>query len=45
MALQVPELPVYGCAIPTVSGLRHVMDALGASQGEMLAGTDCGRLT
>lgn len=32
--LQVPELPVYGCAIPTVSGLRHVLHALGASNGE-----------
>lgn len=31
---QVPELPVYGCAIPTVSGLRHVLHALGASNGQ-----------
>ncbi|KAK9839780.1 hypothetical protein WJX81_000925 [Elliptochloris bilobata] len=30
---QVPELPVYGVAIPTVSGLRLVLDELGAEQG------------
>jgi hypothetical protein len=30
---QVPELPVYGVAIPTVSGLRLVLDKLGAEQG------------
>jgi hypothetical protein len=30
----VPELPVYGCAIPTVEGLRQVLDALGASGGK-----------
>lgn len=34
LLLQVPELPVYGCAIPTVSGLRQVLDALGAGNGE-----------
>ncbi len=34
MLLQVPELPVYGCAIPTVAGLRQVLDALGASGGK-----------
>ncbi len=32
-APQVPELPVYGVAIPTVSGLRLVLDKLGAEQG------------
>ena len=32
-ALQVPELPVYGVAIPTVSGMRLVLDELGAAQG------------
>lgn len=30
---QVPELPVYGVAIPTVSGMRLVLDELGAAQG------------
>ena len=34
--LQVPELPVYGVAIPTVSGLRLVLDELGAEQGARL---------
>ena len=29
----VPELPVCGVAIPTVSGLRRVLDALGAAGG------------
>ena len=33
MAVQVPELPVYGVAIPTVSGMRLVLDELGAAQG------------
>ena len=33
VALQVPELPVYGVAIPTVSGMRLVLDELGAAQG------------
>ena len=28
-----PELPVYGVAIPTVSGMRLVLDELGAAQG------------
>jgi len=32
-AMQVPELPVYGVAIPTVSGMRLVLDELGAAQG------------
>lgn len=32
--LQVPELPVYGVAIPTVSGMRLVLDELGAAQGD-----------
>ena len=31
--MQVPELPVYGVAIPTVSGIRLVLDELGAAQG------------
>eukprot|EP00775_Hariotina_reticulata_P011247 gene11247-11396_t len=31
---QVEGLPVYGVAIPTVRGLRNVMDALGAAQGQ-----------
>ncbi|KAL3144047.1 hypothetical protein ABBQ32_003847 [Trebouxia sp. C0010 RCD-2024] len=31
---QVPELPVYGVAIPTVSGMRLVLDELGAAQGD-----------
>ena len=31
--MQVPELPVYGVAIPTVSGMRLVLDELGAAQG------------
>lgn len=31
--LQVVGLPVYGVAIPTVSGLRLVLDRLGAGQG------------
>ncbi|GAB4814185.1 hypothetical protein N2152v2_001231 [Parachlorella kessleri] len=30
---QVPGLPVYGIAIPTVTGLRLVLDKLGASKG------------
>ncbi|DBA95417.1 TPA: hypothetical protein ACH3X3_013289 [Trebouxia sp. C0006] len=32
--MQVPELPVYGVAIPTVSGMRLVLDELGAAQGQ-----------
>ena len=36
-SLQVPDLPVYGCAIPTVEGLRHVLRALGASNGTLSA--------
>jgi hypothetical protein len=31
--LQVAGLPVYGVAIPTVSGLRLVLERLGAAQG------------
>eukprot|EP00882_Tetradesmus_deserticola_P024636 GHRQ01026937.1.p1 GENE.GHRQ01026937.1~~GHRQ01026937.1.p1 ORF type:complete len:178 (+),score=59.55 GHRQ01026937.1:160-693(+) len=31
---QVDGLPVYGVAIPTVRGLRSVMDVLGAAQGQ-----------
>lgn len=31
-----PELPVYGVAIPTVSGMRLVLDELGAAQGNAL---------
>ena len=34
LLLQVPELPVYGVAIPTVSGMRLVLDELGAAQGD-----------
>ncbi|KAL6785014.1 hypothetical protein ACKKBG_A02080 [Auxenochlorella protothecoides x Auxenochlorella symbiontica] len=30
---QVPGLPVYGVAIPTVQGLRRVLDLLGAAKG------------
>lgn len=30
---QVPGLPVYGAAIPTASGLRLVLDRLGAAKG------------
>ena len=30
---QVPELPVYGVAIPTVSGLRNVLNLIGAARG------------
>jgi protein-tyrosine phosphatase len=30
---QVPELPVYGVAIPTVAGVRNVLDRLGAAKG------------
>ena len=30
---QVPELPVYGVAIPTISGLRLVLNKLDAAQG------------
>jgi hypothetical protein len=30
---QVPSLPVYGIAIPTVTGLRLVLDKLGAAKG------------
>jgi hypothetical protein len=33
-ALQIEGLPVYGVAIPTVRGLRSVLDAVGAYQGE-----------
>jgi len=32
--LQVAGLPVYGVAIPTVTGLRLVLDAIGAGQGK-----------
>lgn len=32
--LQIEGLPVYGVAIPTVRGLRNVLDAVGAYQGE-----------
>lgn len=39
--LQVPELPVYGVAIPTVSGLRLVLDELGAEQGVRLRSRGC----
>lgn len=28
------SLPVYGVAIPTVRGLRNVLDVLGAANGE-----------
>lgn len=31
---QVDGLPVYGVAIPTVRGLRNVLDELGAANGE-----------
>jgi hypothetical protein len=31
---QVAGLPVYGVAIPTVSGLRLVLDRLGAGRGQ-----------
>jgi hypothetical protein len=31
---QVAGLPVYGVAIPTVSGLRLVLERLGAGQGK-----------
>jgi hypothetical protein len=31
---QVQGLPVYGVAIPTVRGLRNVLDELGAANGE-----------
>ncbi len=31
--MQVPGLPVYGVAIPTVGGLRLVLDQLQAMQG------------
>jgi hypothetical protein len=31
---QVEGLPVYGVAIPTVRGLRNVLDELGAANGE-----------
>ena len=40
--VQVPDLPVYGCAIPTVTGLRLVLDALGAAYGAALQLHDCG---
>lgn len=30
---QVPGLPIYGIAIPTVTGLRRVLDKLGAAKG------------
>ena len=39
--LQVPELPVYGVAIPTVSGMRLVLDELGAAQGEDAGSSHC----
>ena len=32
-ALQVAGLPVFGVAIPTVSGLRLVLERLGAAHG------------
>ena len=35
--LQVPELPVYGVAIPTVAGLRLVLAAIEKSTGETAA--------
>ncbi|KAK9861491.1 hypothetical protein WJX84_004658 [Apatococcus fuscideae] len=31
---QVPGLPVYGVAIPTVAGVKRVLDVLGAQQGK-----------
>lgn len=37
MRLQVPGLPVYGVAIPTVAGVKRVLDVLGAQQGECVA--------
>ena len=33
--MQVPDLPVYGVAIPTVSGLQRVLQTLGAEHGEL----------
>lgn len=30
---QVPSLPVYGVAIPTVGGLRRILNTLGANKG------------
>ena len=33
LCFQVADLPVYGVAIPTVSGLRLVLDKLGAGAG------------
>lgn len=33
---QVSELPVYGVAIPTVAGVRNVLDILGASKGRRM---------
>ena len=35
--LQVPELPVYGVAIPTVAGLRLVLAGIEKSTGETAA--------
>ena len=32
--VQIKGLPVYGVAIPTVSGLRNVLSAMGAESGE-----------
>jgi hypothetical protein len=32
--VQIEGLPVYGVAIPTVRGLRNVLDAVGAFKGE-----------
>lgn len=37
--VQVPQLPVYGVAIPTTQGLRLVLDAMGAAQGGLHACT------
>jgi hypothetical protein len=39
---QVEGLPVYGVAIPTVRGLRNVLDELGAANGEISGGTRSG---
>lgn len=33
MPVQVAGLPVYGVAIPTVSGLRRVLEQLGVARG------------
>ena len=35
LCMQVPGLPVYGVAIPTVGGLRLVLDQLQAMQGAL----------